>query len=175
MKIESIIKRPGGTRITLGAEAYHFQPDWEDGPHIAEVTDPAHIQRLLSISEGFREEPAAAALREDQAAKDAKELEELRALKANLVAGGIIPADESEIGEGAGGEGEGDEGGSDPGPSSPTPASTPDVNGDGRVNKADAVAAYTEATGGAPPAHWNTKTILDKLKKHQEAAAGPST
>jgi len=48
MKIKSRIKREGGSLITIGDERYHFTPD-ELGRHIAEVTDPEHIERFLSI------------------------------------------------------------------------------------------------------------------------------
>lgn len=63
MKIVSILRRPGGTFITLGTVAYHFAPDEQDR-HVADVTDPDHIERLLDIPEGYRaleDEPAAAA------------------------------------------------------------------------------------------------------------------
>jgi hypothetical protein len=53
MLIESIIKRPKGTNITLGAETYNFRPD-EKGRHVAEVEDSAHIATLLAIRDGFR-------------------------------------------------------------------------------------------------------------------------
>lgn len=48
MLIRCKIKRPGGSRVTLGSERYHFQ-DRGDGLHVAEVTNDAHIERLLSI------------------------------------------------------------------------------------------------------------------------------
>lgn len=59
MKIESILTRNGGTKIHFGTPGqansveYHFKPD-ESGRHVAEVKYRAHIDRLLSISEGFR-------------------------------------------------------------------------------------------------------------------------
>ncbi len=52
MKIECTIKRQGGSRVELGGKTYHFIPtDANDpeAPHVAEVTDEAHIKRLLSI------------------------------------------------------------------------------------------------------------------------------
>lgn len=55
MKIESIIRRPGGSHIPLWGETYHFVPTpAPSGPHVAEVNDPEHIGRFLSITEGFR-------------------------------------------------------------------------------------------------------------------------
>lgn len=53
MKIESIIKRDPPTEVVLGDTTYKFQPDSE-GRHVVEVTDNAHIARLLSIADGFR-------------------------------------------------------------------------------------------------------------------------
>lgn len=49
MLIQCTIKRQGGSRVTLGDQRYHFAPD-DLGRHVAEVTDEAHIARLLSIS-----------------------------------------------------------------------------------------------------------------------------
>lgn len=50
MKIECLIRRSKGTLVEFKADgkAYHFTPD-EEGRHVAEVDDPAHIKRLLSI------------------------------------------------------------------------------------------------------------------------------
>lgn len=52
MLIESKIRRLAGTRVTLGAIAYHFMPD-ALGRHVADVEDVEHLTRFLSISEGF--------------------------------------------------------------------------------------------------------------------------
>lgn len=54
MKIESILRREGGSRITMGGVEYHFAPG-EDGRHVCEVGDEGHAERLLAIPEGFRE------------------------------------------------------------------------------------------------------------------------
>ena len=54
MKIESIRRRPAGTKVTIGTETYHFQPETANGPHVAEVTVKPHIERLLGITEGYR-------------------------------------------------------------------------------------------------------------------------
>jgi hypothetical protein len=53
MKIQCILKREGGTHIELRGTHYHFAPQ-ADGRHVAEVTDEAHISRLLSIPEAYR-------------------------------------------------------------------------------------------------------------------------
>lgn len=52
--IESILRRAGGTIVTLGSTSYHFKPDAADR-HVAQVANEDHAERLLSISEGYRE------------------------------------------------------------------------------------------------------------------------
>jgi len=59
MKIESIIRRAAGSTVVLGDQTYRFLPG-EDDRHVCEVEDEAHIERLLSIKEGFREVTAKA-------------------------------------------------------------------------------------------------------------------
>ncbi|GGE24268.1 hypothetical protein SAMN05421774_10864 [Gemmobacter megaterium] len=57
MFIESKIKRVDGSRVTMADGAtYHFAPDPE-GRHVAFVTVPEHIERFLSITEGYRIAP----------------------------------------------------------------------------------------------------------------------
>lgn len=60
MQIKSILQRDGGTHIDMGGKVYHFVPN-DAGDHVAEVSDDDHIERFLSIIEGFEEygEPAA--------------------------------------------------------------------------------------------------------------------
>lgn len=53
MRIESILRRPGGTRVTLGGVEYHFVPD-EEGREFCDVSNPEHAKILLSIPEGYR-------------------------------------------------------------------------------------------------------------------------
>lgn len=52
MRIECRLPRPGGSLIDLDGVTYHFRPD-ATGRHVAEVERPAHIARLLAISEGY--------------------------------------------------------------------------------------------------------------------------
>jgi hypothetical protein len=54
MRIESLIRRPGGTTVTLNDTDYRFVPSGDDPRHIADVEDPDHIDRLLAIPEGYR-------------------------------------------------------------------------------------------------------------------------
>lgn len=56
MKIESIIKRLGGTKVPMGDANYHFKPETDvpDAPHVEDVTDESHIARFLSIPEGYK-------------------------------------------------------------------------------------------------------------------------
>lgn len=55
--IECTIRRKKGTTPTLEGETYDFQPVAPDGPHVAPVTNPAHIARFLSIPTFRRYEP----------------------------------------------------------------------------------------------------------------------
>lgn len=56
MKIECILRRPGGTKIQIAGADYHFKPEAgnDGGPHVADVADEAHAKRLLAIREGYR-------------------------------------------------------------------------------------------------------------------------
>lgn len=53
MKIECLVKRPGGSHVELWGTGYHFAPQ-ADGAHVAEVKDADHQDRFLSIREGYR-------------------------------------------------------------------------------------------------------------------------
>ncbi len=53
MDIECKLKREGGTHVDMGAEKYHFAPR-VDGAHVATVTNEAHQERFLSITEAYR-------------------------------------------------------------------------------------------------------------------------
>ena len=53
IKVECIIRREGGSRVTIGKNTYHFKPQ-ADGAHVCEIDHPPHLSRLLSISEGYR-------------------------------------------------------------------------------------------------------------------------
>lgn len=55
MKIICKQRRASGTRVTLDGETYHFKPQSKasDAPHVAEVDNDEHVQRLLAITEGF--------------------------------------------------------------------------------------------------------------------------
>lgn len=53
MKIESLLRRPGGTRVTLDGVEYHFKPG-PDGREFADVTNSDHIGIFASIREGYR-------------------------------------------------------------------------------------------------------------------------
>ena len=68
MKIRSLLERPNGTEVSFSAcdrwpaGEYHFKPDLSipGAPHLAEVTEEAHINRFLSLGDSFRvhiEEP----------------------------------------------------------------------------------------------------------------------
>lgn len=44
--------RKGGTEILMGDMTYQFTPN-NDGDHVCDVVDDAHIERFLAIPEGF--------------------------------------------------------------------------------------------------------------------------
>lgn len=50
-KIQSKIRRAAGSTVTLGEKTYVFN---NANDHTAVVEEPLHIERLLSITEGFR-------------------------------------------------------------------------------------------------------------------------
>ena len=54
MLIRSKIHRPNAP-VTLGTMTYFFRPvdGTANGPHVCEVSEPAHIARLLEITEGY--------------------------------------------------------------------------------------------------------------------------
>lgn len=54
MKIESIIQRENGTVVQFGSTTYHFKPEQQGGPHVAEVADADHAEILLNIADGYR-------------------------------------------------------------------------------------------------------------------------
>lgn len=55
MLIESLFKRPNAP-VNLGGRDYFFRPldNNPESPHVCDVEDEAHAQRLLSITEGYR-------------------------------------------------------------------------------------------------------------------------
>jgi hypothetical protein len=53
MKIESLLRRKGGTKVTLDGVEYHFKPG-PDGREFADVTNSDHIGIFASIREGYR-------------------------------------------------------------------------------------------------------------------------
>lgn len=68
MKLELKIRRKGGTHVDMSnadeeTTPYHFKPvdpTREDSPHVADVTDAAHLKRFLSIDVYVPFEAAAA-------------------------------------------------------------------------------------------------------------------
>lgn len=53
MKIESLLRRKGGTKVELDGVEYHFKPD-ADGREYADVTNMDHVGIFASIREGYR-------------------------------------------------------------------------------------------------------------------------
>ena len=52
MLIKCKLNREGGSKIKIGGVEYHFVPD-DNGDHVAEVTNEAHANRFLEISEAY--------------------------------------------------------------------------------------------------------------------------
>jgi hypothetical protein len=65
MIIECTIRRKEGTKIDLFGKAYDFQPN-EQGAHVAEVADEQAIERLLSITEAYREYGVQESVKQEQ-------------------------------------------------------------------------------------------------------------
>jgi hypothetical protein len=55
MFIESLIKRKASTTVELDGKKYVFNATETEPRHLCEVKDQTHIERFLSIKEGFRE------------------------------------------------------------------------------------------------------------------------
>lgn len=53
MKIESLLRRKGGTKAEIDGVEYHFKPD-KDGREYADVTNMDHVGIFASIKEGYR-------------------------------------------------------------------------------------------------------------------------
>ena len=53
MRIQCVLLREGGSRVDLGGLEYHFEP-LPDGAHVAKVEREDHIDRFLSIPEGYK-------------------------------------------------------------------------------------------------------------------------
>lgn len=62
MLIQCLIEREGGSEVSFSqrdewpAGVYHFKPDpaRNGSPHVCEVTEPAHVNRLLGITDTYR-------------------------------------------------------------------------------------------------------------------------
>lgn len=52
MKVESLIRRKNGTKITMQGTPYHFRPD-ELGRHVADIINKSHLKKFLAIPEGY--------------------------------------------------------------------------------------------------------------------------
>lgn len=74
MIIQSIIERKLGTNTKVGDTTYHFNATEKEPRHLCEVTNPEHIERLLSIKEGYREAEGKAKEPKKQEPAPAKEV-----------------------------------------------------------------------------------------------------
>jgi hypothetical protein len=100
MRIESIIRRNGGTRITLEKSNYHFKPTADDARHIADVSNSGHAQHFLSIKEGYRiadgKVPAAAAATKSAATKPAETKKPVEPVKPTEPVVPVTPVEPTE-------------------------------------------------------------------------------
>lgn len=99
MLIECTIKRDKGTQVILGSTKYHFKPTDpadEDSPHICEVADAKHAERLLTIKEAYRASGKVDASVEKALKKKQAEDDELKKAQAknDPATTGIIPVSE---------------------------------------------------------------------------------
>jgi hypothetical protein len=55
MIVKSIIKRVGGSEVTLDGQTYRFKPSADEprGDHVCEVADERHAAILLAIKDGY--------------------------------------------------------------------------------------------------------------------------
>ncbi len=143
MKIECLLRRSGGSRVSLGGTEYHFAPD-TDGRHVADVADEDHIDRFLSIPEGYRllrasTAPVAPAVDEAPPA-------------AVLPAGGAITSDD-EANE------------ADAQPVDDDKADTGAADDPAEALNRDALAIeYLKHFGRKPHHKWSAQKIADELK-----------
>lgn len=74
MKIRCKIIRKGGSHIDIDGVVYHFAPNERDD-HVAEVSEARHIQRFLSITEGYEPYEAEVAQALEEQANQLTEVE----------------------------------------------------------------------------------------------------
>ena len=68
MKIECTIKRPRGSFIKIDDQIYHFKPE-SDGRHIADVSNPKHIQAFLKVDDAYQIAEVEVTVKKAKAAK----------------------------------------------------------------------------------------------------------
>lgn len=91
MKIELKIRRKNGSHVTLGGTTYHFKPEGDDpnGPHVAEVKEQAHIERLLAIPQYVPAKDTAAGRKAKAQAEEKAEEQEAQDNDPNTGLGGV--------------------------------------------------------------------------------------
>ncbi len=187
MLIESIIRRKNGTKVKFGegdtAVEYHFAPLVPGGPHVAYVDIRSHRSRLLSIPEGFQAAddqsgltsgsdegepvksapipPEIADVLKAATAKLAEMEEALAKANADRDVALALAAQAAEV------EPTGDDtiDGGEAGDGIENDNDEIDANGDGKVSRAEAVAAYVKKFGREPGKNWNIAKILDETTK----------
>lgn len=71
MQVQSLLTRPGGTKVEIGGKEYHFEKN-EQGEEVCEVSDAYALHRLVNeIPLGFRLHGADAGKKVERPAKEA--------------------------------------------------------------------------------------------------------
>lgn len=180
MKIQSIIRRAKGTTVELGDKVYSFLPE---NDHVCDVTNEAHIERFLSIKEGFREAVQDGAHKSPAAVKNTATdtTPPVPVVDSGMLIGSSVHPSEFEINGRAYSLGDVVANAYAASGMSTDEWNTmqdderhdlidaeldklaADVNGDGAVDRDDLVAAYAAKFGKKPHHAMKTETIIAKL------------
>lgn len=192
MKIVSKIKRRNGHSVTLGDTAYKFLPP----DYAAEVSEKAHIERLMSIPEGYGiadAEPEESTQPNPDKAEDHAELlgSELhpasfeiggktieQSVVVTMAAGDRTPEEWNALSEGERADlideqldklAESAEYGDESADDHAEEQPLEgDLNGDGNLEREELAKLYESKFGKRPHGKWNADRISEELKKDAE-------
>lgn len=137
------LKRSGGSDITMAnGDLIKFRPD-QNGDHVAMVTNPAHIDRLMSIPEGYGFHGMAGGTPDPVVPPEPK------------------PEPVATVAHAA------------PEPDAPEPTAAPDAGMELDAMTDDDLKAFFEKTVGRTAHHKaKRETLIAQIEAHQEEAAG---
>lgn len=194
MKIVSKIKRRNGHSVTLGDTAYKFLPP----DYAAEVSEKAHIERFLSIPEGYgiaddqTQEPAPQPQKQNDAPAEllGSELHPAsfeiggkiieQSVVVAMAAGDRTPEEWNALSEGERADliddqldklaesTEGTEDGDTATEGATDDQLEGDLNGDGNLDREELAKLYEAKFGKRPHGKWTAERISDELKKDAE-------